>query len=298
VTRRLLSALLLAVVATALASPAAGAADRGYILAAEQARSYVEEGLHGRPDAARQALLALQAGTGSTQPAILADLRHDPPDYADADQRLNALVAALDRPGDVANPAQANSSLHQILSESRYSALHGQQSLWDRFWNWFFTQLLGWLATLPLGSLPGWVPWTALAVLGVLTAGVALLIARTGWTRATRSLEAAREDAPAHARDRFAEADAAAARGEWTAALRSLVAGVATNLSGQPYWESSPLTVRELFRSSGELDRLRPLLLAFERAVYGGQPLDEGEYRKLEVLAAPHRVPQQPAEAA
>jgi hypothetical protein len=275
-----------------------GADQQGYTLAVEQGRSLVEEGLHGRSDAARQALLVLREGTGDTQPEIIADLAHDPPDYGDADTRLNALVAALDRPGDVSNPAQARSSLHRILSESRYSGLHASQSIWDRFWNWLFTEFFAWLDTIPFGAIPGWAPWAMLIVVALLTVGVALAIARTSLTRAAKTHAAAAEAAPRHARDRFAEADAAAAGGDWTAALRSLVAGVATNLSGQPYWESSPLTVRELFRSSGELERLRPLLLSFERAVYGFQALNEAEYRRLEQLAAPFRDATRPAEAA
>jgi len=264
----------------------------------QQARSFVEEGLHGRSDAAQQALRVLAVETGDSQPAILADLRRNPPDYGDAEVRLNALVAAVDRPGDVSNPAQAQASLHRILSESRYSGLLGQQSPWDRFWNWFLTQLLGWLATLQLGALPSWTLWAVIALLGLLSAGVAGLIARTSLTRATRAQEAAREDVPRHATDRFKAADAAAAAGDWTAAVRALVAGVATNLSGQPYWESSPLTVRELFRSSGEMEELRPLLVAFERAVYGFRSLEETEYRQLEKLAERHRSLTRPAEAA
>jgi hypothetical protein len=201
------------------------------------------------------------------------------------------VAAALARPGDVNNPDQAKAELHRILSEPRYAGLHAGQSWWDRFWNWVLTQFFGWLASLHLAALPAWVPWGLLSLLGLLTAVVTLLIARTGWTRTAKSLEAAGESAAAHQRDRFAEADAAAARSEWTAALRALVAGVATSLSGKPYWETSPLTVRELFRSSGQLERLRPLLLAFERAVYGFQPVDEAGYRRLAELAEPFREP-------
>jgi hypothetical protein len=152
------------------------------------------------------------------------------------------------------------------------------------------TQFFGWLATLALGSLPAWVPWTILAVVGVLTAGVALLLARTGWTRAAGALEAAREAMPRRDVDRFAEADAAAGRGDYAAALRGLVAGVATEVSGRPYWESSPLTVRELFRASGESAGLQPLLLAFELSVYGLRTVTEAEYRRARELAEPFRA--------
>jgi hypothetical protein len=99
--------------------------------------------------------------------------------------------------------------------------------------------------------------------------------------------------------DRFSEADAAAAKGDYATALRSLVAGVATAVSGRPYWEKSPLTVRELFRSSGRLETLRPLLLTFELTVYGFRPVDEAAYQRCLELAKPFRSPaDEPAVAA
>ena len=90
----------------------------------------------------------------------------------------------------------------------------------------------------------------------------------------------------------------AAARGDYTAALRLLVAAVATAVSGRPYWESSPLTVRELFRASGRLDQLRQLLLPFELSVYGFRPVDEATYRRAAQLAEPFRAPLATAEEA
>ena len=68
------------------------------------------------------------------------------------------------------------------------------------------------------------------------------------------------------------------------------MAGVATDLSGRPYWESSPLTVRELFRAHPRFDLLRPLLADFENAVYGGRPISEEEYRSAEKIAAGFRA--------
>src|SRR5207302_4311066 len=95
-----------------LLSPvAARADDRSYALAVEQAHSLVKEGLGGRPDAAAKARDVLLAGTGQTQPEILSDPDQNPPNYADADKRLGAVAAALGRPGDVDNPAQARSTL-------------------------------------------------------------------------------------------------------------------------------------------------------------------------------------------
>ena len=282
--------------AALLPGPApATAADRSYGLAVEQARSFVQEGLHGRPDAAAQALAVLEAGTGNTQPAILADLRRIPPDLFDADRRLAAVAAALGQPGDVARPAEAAAALKQILSQPRYAGLHAQDSPWNRFWNWLFTQLFGWIANLQVGAIPAWVLYSLLGAGLLLTLGVALLIARSGWTRAGRALEVARESRVAPDRDRFSEADAAAAAGDYSAALRSLVAGVATAVSGRPFWDTSPLTVRELFRDSGELERLRPLLLAFEASAYGRRPVGESDYRRALELAEPFRERREPA---
>ena len=279
---------------------AARADNRSYALAVEQAHSLVKEGLRGRPDAAAKARDVLLAGTGQTQPEILSDLDQNPPNYADADKRLGAVAAALGRPGDVDNPAQARSTLHGILAQDRYHGLRAGQSLWDRFWNWVFTQLFGWLAGLNLVGLPVWFWFTLLGIGAAVAALVAGLIVRTGWTRAGRALGAGAESTPlAHATDRFAAADAAAARHDYAAALRSLVAGVATRLSGRPYWETSPLTVRELFRTSGRLDQLRTLLLDFELAVYGGREVGEEAYRRAERIAEPYRKDlEDPAEAA
>jgi len=293
-------ALAAAAAFTLLGSPlVARADDHSYALAVEQAHSLVKEGLAGRYDAASRAHGILVAGTGQTQPEILADLEKSPPDYADADKRLTAVAAALGRPGDVSNPAQANASLHQILAQDRYRGLRAGQSLWDRFWNWVLTQLFGWLAGLNLVGIPLWFWLTVVGIAAAVAAVIATLIVRTGWTRGVRTQAAGAEPAPlAHALDRFAAADAAAARKDYTAALRALVAGVATQLSGRPYWETSPLTVRELFRSSGRLEQLRPLLLDFELAVYGQRPVEEEAYRRAEKIAEPYRKAPEPAEEA
>lgn len=288
----------MALFASLLAAAPASAVDRSYVSAIEQARSYVKEGLGGRSDAARQALAVLQPAVGVSQPEILADLHRDPPDYADADLRLAAVSAALGQPGEVANPRQAAADLHRLLSQSRYSSLHDQDSLWNRFWNWVVIKLLEWLSNLQLNAVPSSSWFGLLAIASLLAAAVALLILRTGWTRAGRALEAAQAARSERSIDRFAVADAAAARGDYAAALRSLVAGVATAVSGRPYWDQSPLTVRELFRSSGRLEQLRPLLVDFELAVYGKRPVDQAAYQRAARLAETFRLPAATPEAA
>jgi hypothetical protein len=289
----------LAALVAVLLQPVPAAADlQSYALAVEQAHSLVKEGLNGRSDAAPKALAVLLPEVGGGQPEIVADLRREPPDYADADKRLAALAATLGRPGDVADPGQAKAELHRILSQSRYAALHANDSLWNRFWNWVDVQLFRFLASLQLGGLPTWFWLLLLGAAALLAAGVSLVIVRTSWTRAGQALATGEAPPTTAAVDRFAQADAAAARGDYSAALRFLVAAVATAVSGKPYWDSSPLTVRELFRGSGRLDQLRPLLLAFELAVYGFRPVDEATYRRVAELAEPFRAPVDDAETA
>ena len=239
----------------------------------------------------------LEPAVGTTQPAIIADLRRDPPDYTDADLRLAAVAAALAQPGTLADPSRAAADLHRLLHRPRYSSLHAQESIWNRFWNWVLTQVFSWLSTLQLDSVPSTFWLGLLGVAALLAAAVTALIVRTGWTRAGRALEAARPAQPGRSTDHFAAADAAAAAADYTAALRSLVAGVATAVSGRPYWEMSPLTVRELFRSSGVMEQLRPLLGDFELAVYGRRPVDEATFRRAARLAMPFRSPAPAPEA-
>ncbi|MEP7104408.1 MAG: hypothetical protein ABI838_00990, partial [Chloroflexota bacterium] len=91
-------------------------------------------------------------------------------------------------------------------------------------------------------------------------------------------------------RERFREADRLAAAGDWDGAVRALAEAVATRISGEPWWVSSPQTLRELFRQVGRLDALRPLLAAFEEVVYGRRRLAEPAYRAAEAAAAAIRA--------
>jgi hypothetical protein len=89
--------------------------------------------------------------------------------------------------------------------------------------------------------------------------------------------------------DYFADADRLAARGDRVGAIRNLCAGVAATLAGERTWEGSPLTVREIFQRAPEPARLRPLLLPFEAAVYGGRGVDAATYERARQVAAPFR---------
>jgi hypothetical protein len=234
---------------------------------------------------------------------VLDDLDHNPPLLEDAQARLDATAAALARPGVDPNPAGDQRKLESILALPRYAGLRGtppnplQQAL-----DWIARQFFNWLSGLRLGSLglpsvPLWI-WVTLLVVFAVSAGLAaLVVLRPGrlGTGVATGVETGEGEVRARSRDFFETADALAAAGQYDAALRALVAGVATGMSGRIFWTSSPLTVRELFREKHELESLRPLLLAFERSVYGHRPPDEGEYRTAAQLAARFRAVEEEA---
>jgi hypothetical protein len=49
--------------------------------------------------------------------------------------------------------------------------------------------------------------------------------------------------------------------------------------------------VREIFQRAPDPVRLRPLLLPFEAAVYGGREVDQATYERAAQVAAPYREP-------
>src|SRR6266851_1993734 len=125
---------------------------------------------------------------------------------------------------------------------------------------------------------------------GVL-AVVAVIVFRSARGRFTEGLVAHQPEGPRAPADYFAEADRLAARGDRVGAIRNLCAGVAATLAGERTWEGSPLTVREIFQRAPEPARLRPLLLPFEAAVYGGRDVDAATYERAKQVAAPFRQP-------
>ena len=126
--------------------------------------------------------------------------------------------------------------------------------------------------------------------------GAAVLVVRAGRRGGRGELKERVPSLEEKARDRFAEADRLSASGDLTGALRALAGAVAAALGDDRDWERSPLTVREIFASAADPSTLRPLLLAFESAVYGGRRPSEEEFRLAAAAAAPFRKP--PREAA
>jgi len=245
---------------------------------------------------ATAALRVLVAGTGPSQPEVIADLRARPPLYEDARNRLAALLKALLEPVRTSDPELAQQRLHDVMSQSRYDALHRPPSPLDRFVQWVQDRIRA-LLRLLFGSSGGgqqleW--WYYLAGIAVVTA-VAFVLFRASRGRFTASVGAGPQG-PRSASDYFAEADRLSAAGDRVGAIRALCAGVAATLAGERSWEGSPLTVREIFQRAADYNSLRVLLLPFEAAVYGGRGVDEATYRKAEQVAATYRA--MPAEAA
>jgi hypothetical protein len=261
-----------------------------YAQAVEQAYALVERAAP--PDAApaAEALQVMIAGTGDSQPEILADLRARPPLYADARERLQALLAALDQPADTTDPALAKQRLHEVMSMSRYDALHRPPSLLDRITQWIsdrINDLLRLLFGRGNGAQvpPLWLYASGVAVLLV----IVFLVARAARGRFSQEY-APPSDGPRMPEDYFAEADRLASAGDRVGALRSLCAAVAATLAGEGAWQGSPLTVREIFLRSRDFANLRPLLTPFEAAVYGGRDVDQATFARAVAAAAPFRV--------
>ncbi len=234
-------------------------------------------------------------GTGDTQYEIVADLKARPPLYDEARARLSALLAALLQPMTTTDPSLAAQRLHEVMSMSRYDALHRPPSLIDRFTQWVQDRIDA-LLRLLFGNRGGaqaplW--WYYAVGIAVVAALVFIVVrASRGRFAENRGLPAGGPRPPA---DYFAEADRLASAGDRVGAIRALCAGVAATLAGERTWEGSPLTVREIFMRAPDFSTLRALLLPFEAAVYGGRDVDAATYERAAGVAAAFRQPAQEA---
>jgi hypothetical protein len=260
-----------------------------YRQAVEDAYNLVRDASPNDVASAGRAVSALEAGTGTTQPEILSDLQRRPPDYEDAKTRLLSLLAALDQPAVTSDPQLAQQRLHDVLAMHRYDALHRPPSALDRFGQWVRDRIGQLLRLLFGGGGPPAPGWFFYLVGAVVLAVVAVIVFRSARGRFTEVLMANQPAGPRAPADYFAEADRLAARGDRVGAIRNLCAGVAATLAGERTWEGSPLTVREIFQRAPEPARLRPLLLPFEAAVYGGRDVDAATYERARQVAAPFR---------
>ena len=243
---------------------------------------------------ARAAVQVIIDGTGGSQPEILTDLRTRPPAYDDARRRLAALLAALEHPADTSDPALAQQRLHDVMSMSRYDALHRPPSVVDRIEQWIQDRISD-LLRLLFGSGGAQPPALWLYAIGVaVLLGIVALIARAARGRFSHGI-AAPSDRPRPPADYFAEADRLAAAQDRVGAIRALCAAVAATLAGEGSWAGSPLTVREIFQRAPDYASLRPLLLPFEAAVYGGRDVDRATYERAAAVAASFRTKEEVA---
>lgn len=291
---RLVGAVVVAsVIALAALAQPARADDAGYLAAIRQTRAICQAAAAGDQVAAASAVTTLRQGTGESQSEAIGDLEANPPRFGVAAQRLLAVETALGQPASPQDPARAATDLRSILSESRYQA--NGPSLLDRIEAWLLEQLGRLLMFLAGGS--GNIG-RLIELAGAGAVGVALLVFlfRSLWSRlggGTATMAA--RPRPRHAVDWFAEADRLAARGDFPAALRALTSGVATALGGEGAWDTSPLTVRELFVGAAQADRLGPVLIPFEASVYGHRQPDAATYARAAEVAAAFRVAVAPA---
>jgi len=280
-----------AAVQSAPAAPLLLAADAGdYADSVDRALEILRAAPADDRSAARRASDVLEAGTGQSQPEILGDLRKDPPDVADARDRLSALSQGTRSPAFAPEPGKARRAVHDILAQPRYAALRQGPTLSDRI-RTALIRLVLWLLAQAAVAVAGGL-WTALAAVGVVVlAAAVVVVARSArWFERPQARLSHDAAGGARRRDRFLEADRLAAAGDYAGAIRELAGGVAMTLGDELAWEASPLTVRELFSRASSPASLRPLLLAFEAAVYGARPPDRETYQQAEAAAAPFRA--------
>lgn len=238
-----------------------------------------------------QAIQVLDQAPGPSQPEILSDLRQDPPNLLDADQRLTALYGALQAHVDTPDPVRAQQDLHDVLAMPRYAGLGSGPSLWERALAAIFGAIGRLLSWLGVGNLHLHIPvWIWLIVAGLAILFVILWPVRSGLTFGGRSARSRAMPVPQRpSMDFFADADRLATAGDYVGAIRALAGGVAVRLSGERAWDQSPYTVRELFGRAQHAETLRPLLRCFEEASYGQRRVDGAAYARAAEAAQPYR---------
>ncbi len=279
------------VLATPIQAGADGSTPAVYRQAVQDTLTLLRVALPNDTNTAHQAITILQAGTGTSQPEIVADLGLNPPNFSDAIGRLQNLLDALSRPVDTSDPAQAHQRLADVLSMHRYDALHRPVSWLDRLRQWVGDRINDLINAFRRQAASSPLPVYLFYVVGavvVLAIAVLLFSSTRGHLDSGAITRPAGPRAPA---DYFAEADQLAAAGDRIAAIRALCAGVAATLAGERTWEGSPLTVREIFQHAPDPQSLRPLLVPFEAAVYGGREVDGATYARAVQAAAPFRQP-------
>ena len=272
-------------------TPASASSADDYTNAVHRALSLVQFAERGDLPSVQQAIDVLTRDTGNSQPEILRDLRGNPPDLVDADQRLQALYATLQARVDTPDPARAQQQLQTILSQSRYSGLSTGPSWPERILAFIVARIGDLLRWLGVGGLhlniPVWV-WLLIGLVAVIA--IITWPIRGGLSRGGREARLRGTAPMARGRvDFFGDADRLAASRDYVGAIKALAGGVAVHLRGEHAWEHSPFTVRELFQQSERAEELRPLLLSFEEASYGHRTPDADTYDRAAEAAAVYR---------
>jgi len=286
-------AVVLALSIGAATATAVRAADSGcYADSVDRALQALRDTRGDDRAAARRAADGLEACTGQSQREILAELRQDPPDIADARDRLAALSRAARSPAFAPEPAKAHSAVDDILAQPRYAALRQDPSLGDRIRDALLRAAIWLLERIGGVVSSGFGIVLVLAAAAGLALVTFVIVRSSRWRGRPEARAGGGVGGPGGAGtspDRFADADRLAAAGDLDGAVRALAGAVAAALADDRAWTMSPLTVRELFARSSDPATLRPLLLAFEAAVYGERPPDPDAYRGADAAAAPYR---------
>jgi hypothetical protein len=286
--------LLVLTLSLALGSRTASASSADdYASSVHRALTLVKFAERGDAPSVQQAIDVLTRDTGNSQPEILRDLRRNPPDLGDADQRLEALYATLQARVDTPDPAQAQRQLQGVLSQPRYSGLSAGPSWQEQILDFIVHRIADFLSWTGVGNLHLNIPIWVWLLIGL--AAVIAIIAwpiRGGLSRGGREARVRAMTPMARGRvDFFGEADRLAASRDYVGAIKALAGGVAVHIRGDHVWEHSPLTVRELFQQSDRAEALRPLLRSFEEASYGHRTPDADAYGRAVEAAAPYRRP-------
>lgn len=275
----------------ATATPASASPADDYTNAIHRALTLVQFAERGDTPSIGQALQVLATAPGPSQPEILHDLGAQPPNLADADQRLQALYSALQARVDTPDPERARQELNSVLSMPRYVGLASGASIVDRIVTAVFDGLGRFFRWLGLGNVnPNVPPWIWLLLTGLIILGIIVWPLRLTLSRGGR--EAVLRARPAAVRpslDFFAEADRLAAAGDFQGAIQALAGGVTVRISGERAWDRSPFTVRELFQRTEHPEQLRPLLRSFEEASYGHRAPDRPMYAQALEAAQRYR---------
>lgn len=310
------AALLFGVAFLATASRPAAAApisQPAYVARVHQLRLAVDALGTARPDrttrealvAAAQRLYVVRLTGDRTMntgfPKIATGLGGGPAAFVNSRNQINALDTAL-RSSPVRGPSAAeNSQLQSILAGPDF---HPQVSPIDRFKEWLGNQINRFLASLGRQLNGHHATFSLLGVVALaLIVVLAILIGRSTLSRVVTETAAPLDIVKGlTASQAFVRADQLAAAGDYLSALRTLFAATLLRLAELDYLELRVgMTNREylelLRRGAPAADpaakTLPPQLVKmferltyeFERACYGGYPVDATTYAQAQVMA-------------